>query len=59
MEISILEKHMNRTIEKTLLELGLTISGVGLGSVEFSTTSKKVFNKAKEYLMASDIKATL
>lgn len=59
MEISIPEKDLTPETEQALLDLGLEVNGVGLGSVEFSTLSVETFNKAKKYLQDCKINASI
>jgi hypothetical protein len=58
-ELSILKKDLTALTEKTLLELGLEITSVGFGSVEFSAKSKTTFDKAVKYLNDNKIHASI
>ncbi len=57
--LSLLDAHLTPAVEKELLALGLEVDGVGLGSTEFLTNSKAVFNRVKAYLAKNKINVSV
>ena len=57
--VSLLDADLTPAIEKELLDLGMEVSSVGLGSTEFSTQSKAVFNRVKSHLVKNKINASI
>lgn len=57
--VSLLDADLTPAIENELLDLNMEVSSVGLGSTEFSTQSKAVFNRVKSYLVKNKINASI
>ena len=57
--VSILEDDLTPAVENKLEKIGLEVDSVGMGSTEFSTTSKKTFDEAIKYLKTHKISASI